>query len=100
MRARRSWNVVIVLVAVSLTVTLQLGGATETSAAIGAVAAEAVPNTTALDAAGGPRSWSTVVGIVSLAVANLVSLARRQPSRRAEDPPDPTPWERLVAARY
>ena len=100
MRFRRSWNVAIVLAAVSLTVTLQLAGATETSAAIGGVASGAAANTAALDPDGGAGNWSAFVAIVFLVVANMVALGRRQPVRRAEEPPSPSPWERLVAARY
>ena len=87
------------LVAVSLTVTLQLAGATETSAAIG-IGSRPVANTTALDSEGGAGNWSALVAIVFLAVANLVSLARRRPMLRPDEPPLPTPWDRLVAARY
>lgn len=101
MRFRSSWNVAIVLAAVSLTVALQLAGATETSAAIGgSVTSGAVANTAALEPDGGAGIWSAFVAIVFLVVANIVALGRRQPSRRAEEPPSPTPWERLVTARY
>ncbi len=99
MRLRRSWNVAVVLVAVSLVVTLQLVGATQTSAAVSEIAGAAVPNTAALDPAG-DGNWSAFVALVFLAVANLVALARRPAMRRAEEPPPQTPWERLIAARY
>jgi putative copper export protein len=100
MRLRRSWNVAVVLVAISLMVTLQVAGGVETSAALSELASGPVPNTAALDAGGGAGEWSAFVALVFLVVANLVALARRQPSRRADVPPDSTPWERLVAARY
>jgi hypothetical protein len=100
MRLRRSWNVAVVLVAISLVVTLQLAGAAETSAAVNELATGPMPNTAALDPGGGGGEWSAFVALVFLVVANLVVLARRQPSRRADVRPDSTPWERLVAARY
>ncbi len=79
MRLRRSWNVAIVVAAVSLTVTLQLAGATEASAAIGGVASGAVGNTAALDPEGGAGSWSVLVALVFLLVANLMAFGRRRP---------------------
>lgn len=100
MPIRRSWNVAVVLVAVSLAVTLQVAGPTETSAAIGGIASGPVPNTAALDPGGGAGGWSAFVALVFLAVANLVALARRQPRRRLDKQPSSTPWQRLVAARY
>lgn len=100
MRLRRSWNVAVVVVAVSLVVTLQLVDATLTSAAISEVGGAALPNTAALDPDGVAGSWSALVVLVFLAVANLVALGRRNPKRRPEVPESSTPWQRLVATRY
>jgi len=100
MRLRRSWNVAVVLVAIALVVTLQFAGAAQTSAAVNDLAAGPVPNTAALDSVGGGGEWSAFVALVFLAVANLVALGRRQPRPRPDVPPEATPWQRLVAARY
>ncbi len=100
MRLRRSWNVAVLLVAVSVVVTLQLVDATQTSATVSTVTGAAVPNTAALDPDGVAGGWSAFVALLFLAVANLVALGRRYPQRRAEMQPSSTPWQRLVAARY
>ncbi len=100
MRLRRSWNVAVVLVAVSLVVTLQLVDATQTSATVSEIAGAAVPNTAALDPDGSAGGWSAFVALLFLAVANLVALGRRHPKPRLQVPESSTPWQRLVAARY
>ena len=100
MRLRRSWNVAVLLVAISLVVMLQLAGATQTSAAVNELGAGPIPNTAALDPEGAAGEWAAFVSLLFLAVANLVALARRPPKTRAEEPQPASPWERLVAARY
>lgn len=96
MRLRRSWNVAVVLAAVSLMVTLQVVGAAQT----GTDVAGPVPNTAALGTDGAAGGWSAFVALIFLVVADLMALGRRQPRRRPDEQRSATPWERLVAARY
>lgn len=83
MRLRRSWNVAIVLVAVSLMVTLQVVGAAESNATLGGIATGAIPNTAALDPDGGAAGWAAFVALLFLVVANLMAFGGRPPETRA-----------------